>query len=471
MPAAMKGAVTVTSTADASAVPIAGKQLAGTGSPTALAGGARQGRFQSAAAVTHDVLGWLLAAAATVLAASGQVEYAVTADITDLRRFLVPAILEIAAIFLILGGYLRACDGDSPALLWLLAATVTGFATWTNLTHGGPRAGRIFAAATVVTFVLWLLKLRDRYRAARRASGLIDAPTAKFRLIRWTVMPRLTGRAWLLAVEYSLRDADDALDRARLWHDTARDTYAETAGTRRHRRAVAHRAASLAVRSRHHDNAFGRPVPTGPITAATVAPVPASTEAHKSGLARPEVDDSTEMQPGSHLPLASENGTSPATATDALRAATPISTLQPTAYVSANDTDIPAPDGTISGANQEKTSKRQRQVPSERLIDVPAGETPEPSAGTGNTAPEPYEPTSDEDRTMYQTWLRGVANGHEPTGADLARASGRPDDSTGTGRRAARRYRDAHPEFSAIGGTATPDNRELRRTAQPAGRR
>jgi hypothetical protein len=40
---------------------------------------------------------------------------------------------------------------------------------------------------------------------------------------------------------------------------------------------------------------------------------------------------------------------------------------------------------------------------------------------------------------MYQTWLDGITAGREPTGADLARAVGRAGDSTGTGRRAARR--------------------------------
>lgn len=55
-----------------------------------------------------------------------------------------------------------------------------------------------------------------------------------------------------------------------------------------------------------------------------------------------------------------------------------------------------------------------------------------------------YEPTSPEDAAMYQIWQTGTAAGQEPTGADLARAVGRPDDSTGVGRRAVRRYREAH---------------------------
>ena len=84
-------------------------------------------------------------------------------------------------------------------------------------------------------------------------------------------------------------------------------------------------------------------------------------------------------------------------------------------------------------------------------FDVPAGESPVLSDGTASPAPpspaEPapvYVPASDEDAAMYRAWLRGAGKGQEPSGADLARAAGRADDTTGIGRRAARRYRDAH---------------------------
>jgi hypothetical protein len=400
-------------------------------------------RFQSAAAVTHNVLGWLLAISATILAASGQVEYAVTADITDLRRFLVPAILEIAAIFLILGGYLRACDGDSPALLWLLAATVTGFATWTNLTHGGPRAGRIFAAATVITFVLWLLKLRDRYRAARRASGLIDAPTAKFRLIRWIVMPRLTARAWLIAVEYSLRDADDALNRARLWHDTARDTYTDTPGPKRHRRTAAHRAATLAVRRRHD-----------PTTMTTPTPPQTDRDPHHR---EPRAPRTRPTRPGTP---AAPGRTSERSAAEA----------GPSADDGVHTTSSPEDGG--SGAARTAGPARQPSVPGVRAASAGIGGRTDRLGRAGIPAREPYEPTSEQDRVMYQTWLDGVTAGREPTGADLARAVGRAGDSTGTGRRAARRYRNAHTGSSPTGpahAVSRRGNRDLQTAAQPAG--
>ncbi|MET8149109.1 DUF2637 domain-containing protein [Actinoplanes sp. NPDC049668] len=403
------------------------------------------GRFPPAAKVIHDVLGWLLAASATLLAASGQVEYAIAADITDLRRFLVPAILEIAAIFLILGGYLRACDGDNPALLWLLAAGVASFATWTNLTHGGPRAGRIYAAATVVTFVLWLLKLRDRYRATRRANGLIDAPTAKFRLIRWAVMPRLTCRAWLLAIEYNLRDTDEALRRARLWHDTARDTHTATTGTARARRATANRAAELAVRRAH--------MGTDPTTFAATSP-PTTEQTAPLLMARADERYQVTGSQASNRRRTAKARRGAAIGIDGDRLAR-LEEHSPIPTRDAADCRLPPP---IADRRDNDRSDVLTAISPHATTECPK----QPAWSEEPTAvgsPEFYRPTSDIDAVMYRTWLRGVEIGHEPTGAELARTAGRPDDSTGTGRRAVRRYRDAHAAYSTSAGqlvTAAP---------------
>ena len=57
-----------------------------------------------------------------------------------------------------------------------------------------------------------------------------------------------------------------------------------------------------------------------------------------------------------------------------------------------------------------------------------------------------YVPSNEEDALMYAAWQRGVAAGREPSGAELARAAGRTGDGSGIGRRAVRRYRDAHAE-------------------------
>src|SRR5882757_9224541 len=67
---------------------------------------------------------WTLAGVATVLAASGQVEFARWAGITDMRAYAVPAVLELVAVAFLLIGYRRARRGDSAGTLWLLAACV-----------------------------------------------------------------------------------------------------------------------------------------------------------------------------------------------------------------------------------------------------------------------------------------------------------------------------------------------------------
>jgi hypothetical protein len=69
-----------------------------------------------------------------------------------------------------------------------------------------------------------------------------------------------------------------------------------------------------------------------------------------------------------------------------------------------------------------------------------------------------YEPASDEDAAMYEVWCRGIAAGREPSGVDLARAAGRPNDASGIGRKAARRYRDAHADARAKAAMATFTN-------------
>src|SRR5258705_4985906 len=111
---------------------------------------------------------WSLAAVATVLAASGQVEFAHCAGITDLRAFAVPAVLELVAVAFLLTGYRRARRCDSATGLWLLAAAVGGFAVYTNVVHTGGRSGLVFGAASAITLVLWFVKLPGDYRQVPR---------------------------------------------------------------------------------------------------------------------------------------------------------------------------------------------------------------------------------------------------------------------------------------------------------------
>jgi uncharacterized protein DUF2637 len=111
--------------------------------------------------------------------------------------------------------------------------------------------------------------------------------------------------------------------------------------------------------------------------------------------------------------------------------------------VPARTTVTPARD-----AIKQSSATAFRPLPPSAPTDAPRAAVP--------SAPRPpspsstmYTPTSDDDAAMYELWRRGVAEGREPSGVDLARAAGRSNDANGVGRKAARRYREAHAHASA----------------------
>src|SRR5258705_1825531 len=159
---------------------------------------------------------WSLAAVASVLAASGQVEFAHWAGITDVRAFAVPAVLELVAVAFLLTGYRRARRGDSATGLWLLAAAVGGFAVYTNVAHSGGRSGLVFGAASAITLVLWFVKLRDDYRQFLRSAGQATRPRPKLGPL-WLVAPRLSTRAWVVATRRRVSTVDEAVGYAEVW--------------------------------------------------------------------------------------------------------------------------------------------------------------------------------------------------------------------------------------------------------------
>ena len=179
---------------------------------------------------------WALAGVATLLAASGQITFAHWVGITDVRAYAVPAVLELVAIAFLLIGYRRARRGDSPGAMWLLAATVGGFAVYTNVVHSG-RAGLVFGAASAVTLILWFVKLRDDYRHFQRHTGQATRPKPKFGAL-WLVAPRLTARAWVVAARRRISTVDESIAYAEVWRAVYEDARAA-----RVRRGLARRTA------------------------------------------------------------------------------------------------------------------------------------------------------------------------------------------------------------------------------------
>jgi hypothetical protein len=104
-------------------------------------------------------------------------------------------------------------------------------------------------------------------------------------------------------------------------------------------------------------------------------------------------------------------------------------------------TDVPAANAKPSPpATAPARPAPQRRVRPQTPADPPI---------TQATATSAYVPTTQEDQSMYAAWLLATRAGRRASGAELARAAGRTDDNTGAGRRAARRYRDAHARSAA----------------------
>ncbi len=188
---------------------------------------------------------WSLAAVATVLAATGQVEFARWAGITDVRAYAVPAVLELVAVAFLLIGYRRARRGDSASMLWLLAAVVGAFAVYTNVVHTGGRSGLVFGAASAITLLLWFVKLRDDYRQFLRHAGQATRPRPKLGAL-WLVAPRLSTRAWVVATRRRISTVDEAVGYAEVWRAVYEDARTARVGRRLARRTAWQSVAAVA---------------------------------------------------------------------------------------------------------------------------------------------------------------------------------------------------------------------------------
>lgn len=193
-----------------------------------------------------DVASWTVAGVAGYLAAYGQVKFAEWAGVTDATKFLVPGILEPSVVVLLLLANRRvrrrrAGRAAKPVgKILALAAVLGGFAVYTNVVHAGGRAGLVFGAATVVGLILWWVKLQDDAAPDdwddQPRSARVSRRTARYRALRWLILPSQTRRAWLISLDHSIADAEQGLDLARRWrraYDESRKTKVSRRGARR----------------------------------------------------------------------------------------------------------------------------------------------------------------------------------------------------------------------------------------------
>ena len=215
------------------------------GSAASVFGALLAGR--TARDVALDLASWTVAGVAGFLAAYGQIRFAEWAGVTGSMRYLVPGILEPSVVVLLLlaNRRVKRRRAGHPAKpigkLLALAATLGGFAVYTNVVHAGGKAGLVFGAATVVGLILWWVKLQDD----AAPDDWDDAPTSKrlsrrtssYRLLRWVILPGQTRRAWLISLDHSIADAETGLDLARRWrraYDQSREAKVSRRLARRH---------------------------------------------------------------------------------------------------------------------------------------------------------------------------------------------------------------------------------------------
>lgn len=295
---------------------------------------------------------WILSAVVTYLAATGQVEFAEWAGITDHRKYLVPASLDLVAACFLLVGYVQGRRGNSPALMWSLAALVGAVAVYTNVEHAGERAGLLYGGFSAVAIVLWFVKLYYQYRAHRRDTGQAGAPTPNFGSL-WLLNPRLAMRGLLVAKRLQIAEVDPALRYAEVWiavYDDAKRGH--NTGSRigqRKRRRTAWRSVHVSA---------GHPV----------ADLPSSAEVPTvSVIDRPEgTTDRRRPTESGRKPTARRRQARPKRPTDRRSANRP--TDRPTVYAPAADTPTDSHTGAAVGNARLLRDRYGADLPSEYMV-------------------------------------------------------------------------------------------------------
>jgi len=336
----------------------------------------------------------------------------------------IPAVaaLELGGVVVLANADVRRRLGERAIASRVLSALIAAGAVAFNwLAHTNHLLGGFFAGMSALGYLVWLMHTENQRRDRLRARGDLPPTTPAYELVEhWLRHPAVTLKAKSLAKADPTLDLYGSLDAAR----------AQIRRQRRHHAiaVVLHRKIRAAVDP----------------TTADIAIAVYDLDEIAARLADSADYDTLAALINADL--------APARLTAGLNTHTTDPTRQAASTPDTADRPVPG--------------QADPQPDGPTVIDVPAGASPVDPAGTPPPQPPPtavpvYEPTSDEDAAMYRAWCAGVASGQEPTGADLARAAGRADDATGVGRRAARRYRDAHATTTATAdarGNGNPGN-------------
>jgi hypothetical protein len=351
------------------------------------------------------------------VALAGQVSGAVQALHIPLL-WAIPAVagLELGGIVVLANADVRRRLGERAVASRLLSALIAAGAVAFNwLAHANHLLGGFFAGMSALGYCVWWMHTENQRRDRLRATGDLPSTTPAYELIEhWLRHPWLTLRARSLAKANPGLGLYDSFTQAR-----------EQIRHERRQRAISkvlHRKIRAAV---------------DPLTADIALAVYDLDEVAERLANQADYDTLTALISADLAP-----------ARLALPTAEPAK--QPDGHTADGAVHVEDETAGEAKAAGEAESAAERDLVEAQTVNVPAGPSPVGPAGA-RPVPEPrippvYEPVSDEDAAMYELWCRGVAAGQEPSGVDLARAAGRANDASGIGRKAARRYRDAHAE-------------------------
>lgn len=340
----------------------------------------------------------------------------------------IPAVaaLELGGVVALANADLRRRLGEHAIGSRLLSAATAGWAVAFNwLAHPHHLQGAFYAGMSALGYLTWLTHTENQRRDRLRATGHLPPTAPAYELLaHWIRHPRTTAQARNLAKRHPDLGLYGSLTAARdQQHRHRRVRAISTVLHRKIRTAVDPSTADIAVAVYDPDEIARR--------LTQQADYDALTDMIAADLtpARLTVSRTTSMPMVDHQIPTPANISEQSLPRGHQQAATPPSTRATKARTGRMPATVgpvtaAAPDDAYPQANGHPTSLQNRARPSV------------------------YEPVSPTDAAMYQIWLKGITAGREPSGADLARAAGNERDTSGAGRRAARRYREAHANAS-----------------------
>jgi hypothetical protein len=143
-----------------------------------------------------------------------------TLRLSGLQALAVPVSLDGAAAalaFLTLRSVIRAESATGRRVMVLAFTLASAYINWHHgiTAYADGAAPLFFAGMSVAVLAVFDSVVREVRRTALGVIGAVEAPTPRFRALRWARFPRETWDAWSLALRYGYRTPAEALSKLR----------------------------------------------------------------------------------------------------------------------------------------------------------------------------------------------------------------------------------------------------------------